>query len=141
MRAGSAQATARPFYIDRNPANGSQEYSAANVAPHAATTRFTYTVPAGKKAYLEAATAHARIQTVAAPGARRLVSVQKSVAANMALLARRIYTNVANDQVDAQETQLGLLGAGESINAITEDLSTGGGVDYYISLFRTEFDA
>lgn len=52
MRVQHLQQT-RPQYYDRISANVTQSYKALNVAPHATTTRATYTVPTAKLAYCD----------------------------------------------------------------------------------------
>jgi len=64
---------ARPAYYDRDPVMVNQESSLAALAPHGSTTRFTYTVPSGKKAYMEVSYADVTVITAAAPAGSKSV--------------------------------------------------------------------
>jgi hypothetical protein len=63
------QASDRAAYYDRNPINRTQYYTAAALAPHGVTQRWAYTVPAGKKAFIDVVRASNHRVSAGAPGA------------------------------------------------------------------------
>jgi len=139
----SATFLARPEWYDRNPITKIFNYNGANVAPHAITQRFTYTVPAGKKAIIEAALVYFYKRTVQTTlglvGA--YIDVNLGGAGAQVLLSQEMYTNNVGDK---DHTELGttmLLSAGDIIRGFTFDLGTGGGVTYILAVMVTEYDA
>jgi hypothetical protein len=52
------------IYYDRNATSITNNYAAATIAPHGATNRWTYTVPSGRKAFLEFAEVQVIMETV-----------------------------------------------------------------------------
>jgi len=136
-------ASSRPDYFDRNPLAKDLGYSAAGIGPHGSTTRATYTVPAGKKAYLEVIAAHIRRQTAAAPvGLVRALFIYTPFGGSSwypTLIT--LATNGVSDAAHGELSGLGLLAAGDLIRLLTEDLSTGGTVEYQGIIKAVEFDA
>ncbi len=137
----SSYAVARPAYYDRN-ATGTFLSFAGIVAPHAATVRFTTTVAAGKKSYIELAHSYADRQTVAAPGFN---SVSWTRVFNGAVYASVIFVRVDQNAVgpmfDRVVTGSTTLYAGEVFESVTIDGSTGGTINWYVSAKLTSFDA
>jgi hypothetical protein len=133
----------RPQYYDRTATPTMDQFGTSGAAPHASTVRWTYTVPSGKKAYLEWVNAWLRRVTAAAPVGRATSVINYTPsggAAGSIVIARHI--NNAVDAVDRDGGSVGaFLGAGDVVNASTEDLSTGGTVDYLVVSKRAEFDA
>lgn len=134
---------ARPAPIDRNATNKGHTYSTAGVAPHGATTRFSYTTPAGKKFRIETAQATVIRATAAAPVGQYLAVVLcVLVDANQPWfvyaasldnnVAARSYQN-ATGPIDLQAT--------EQCITSTSDTSTGGTVNYTVAVKGTEYDA
>lgn len=134
---------ARPAYHDRTPLAITQQYSATAVAPHASTTRWTYTVPTGRKFFCQVTFARWVRATAAAPvgNANVLFSYTPNGGVNA----------VTQEAVGAQngvglgkETLLGVqgsLGPGDAVAGGTSDASTGGTIDYRVSMAGIEFDA
>lgn len=118
-------------------------YGADGLAPHAITTRFTYTVPAATKARLELACVY-------------LVRATAPSAAGMAFV-RVTYTPAGGSGVDilrvaelsltvggGHSQSLGysiLLGPGDVLAGQTRDQSTGGTYDMSLSVVLTEMTA
>ena len=138
MKITSTGAGARGAYYDRNPLNASVSYSSAGLAPAGTTTRFTYTVPAGRKALLTGGHIRWRRPTAAAPVGLVTFNIQDALV-NLGLV------RTANNVVEAVEGYALALGqyevAGTTILGQTTDTSTGGSCDYDASLSITEFDA
>ena len=138
----SSLASARPAYYDRNAIGGRQRYS-NTVGPHAQTTRWTVTVAAGKKCFVEQAAV--RISTSTLPTGGGLVG------AGVDTYDGTTYTTTAYSQFTSSTTtlQYGLnvcptiptVYAGESVLAYTVDLGTGGTVQYVADTKYTIFDA
>lgn len=137
----SSYAVARPAYYDRNAVGGRQRY-VATVAPHAQTTRWTVTIAAGKKCFVEQAAV--RIGTTTLP------TVGGLVGCGIDTYDGTTYTTTAYSQFTSNTTtlQYGLnvcptiptVYAGESITAYTVDNSTGGTVQYIADTKYTIFD-
>lgn len=133
---------ARPSPWDRNPVNrGKNAY--ANVAPHGATTRWTYTCPTGKKAYLVNAMVGMMRRAVAAPVGVFTVEIDVTcVDATAAQLM--VLRSIDNSITKEQNAMIGAsapLVAGELISSFTTDASTGGTVEYISGAWLQEFDA
>lgn len=137
------QAAARAAPADRNPTSKGHTYQATGVAPHGATTRFSYTVPAGKKLVLEAAQNTALRATAAAP-----VGLYQSVALIVLIDANQPWLSYAwsLDNTVGARTAMNFAGpvsllAGEQLITSTSDASTGGTVNYAAAVKGTEYDA
>ena len=142
MRVGSL-AAARPAYYDRNATSQTITYSAV-VAPHADTLRATYTTPAGKKAYVEAAAVYIRCETAPTIAGRNVGVVRiTDVSANLIDIARidKLSKTVASNSYAVTSTTMPTIYAGETMTIRTIDFSTGGSVDYVIGAKVTQFDA
>jgi len=143
VRVGTPSAVARPAWHDRNPIPSWQSYEAAGVAPHGATTRWTYTVPAGKKAIMEYA-----FLSLTRSGAPTTVGTafcflyyQPSGGSSHILYDASLRdATVGNVKEIASPTSL-MLNAGDAVRGYTQDTSTGGTIDYILNVKFTEFDA
>lgn len=136
MKLGSLSA-ARPQYYDRNAASISGNYG-ATVGPHGATTRFTYTVPAGKKCIAEAVFSSVTRATVATTAG--LVGIYAGTST-----VRSVNIVTTNNTVpvcvqDKGTTQLTVY-AGATFTGVSSDASTGGTNEIIIQFNGTEFDA
>lgn len=142
MRKGMAQGLARPTYYDRNAIPQARSYSQGAIAPHAQTQRWTYTVPAGKKAFIEEIFGQVRRETAAAPVGRIDIQViyVPVTGSSMFIALPIIYTNVVGDQQTEFPPQLGLMVAGDLIHGDTEDTSTGGTAAFVAAIKFVEFD-
>lgn len=130
-------------WYDRNPVHIARNYAASGVAPHGSTQRWTYTVPAGKKAFIEHTVLHAFRNTAAAPvGEVNLaIVVTPAAAAAVEYTIRRFFNNTVGAEIQSEASQGGILLAGDAIEARTSDASTGGSMAYNINAKMTEFDA
>lgn len=143
MRKGMAQGIARPTYYDRNPVAKAFTYDAAAVAPHAQTTRWTYTVPAGKKAQLQTSTFMLERDAAAAPAGytRSQIVYTPSGGGNFAIYVVE-FVNAGVDANRSSNIGLGMtLLAGDQLISQTQDGSTGGSVAYVVGSTLQEFDA
>ena len=143
MRVGPQPIIARPAWYDRNPSIQVKNYSAAGVAPHTSTLRWSYTVPSGKKAFLELAD----IEVVRATAATTVGMVSAGITytpsggSEVNVIVVEIRTNGVGDRAGKTVGQAFVMSAGDSIKAYTTDTSTGGTIDYTMSAKITEFDA
>lgn len=139
----SSETAARPETYDRNPLAVTAVYEGSGLAPHGFTIRSTYTVPSGKKAWLDSLFTLVRRITVAAPAATVQASVYYDpvVGSNAYLGRALLWTNAVDDKDVVQLSPGSVMFAGDSINIATGDGSTGGTVDYNTYIKVTEFDA
>jgi len=130
-------------WYDRNPGNQRQLYAVAGVAPHLETIRWTYTVPAAKKAWISAAFVAARRATAAttAGEVRARVVFAPSGGQYGSIIMARIFGNVVNDQDKAAFGPGMMMQATDQLLGLTMDLSTGGTIDYEVTAVIVEFGA
>lgn len=133
----------RPAWHDRNPIHRLNAYDASSVAPHTANNRWAYTVPTGKKAFVEYMCVTVRRD--GAPTTAGLVmayiSVQPS-GGSETTIAYAIHLNATVGTFD--KTLVGasiMLFPGDVLRGYTIDLSTGGTMALNVSAKLTEFDA
>jgi len=128
---------------ERNPVWITRFYGVAGVAPHLAVNRWTYTVPAGKKA---------RLQTIFAS------MIQDAVAAVAGLVTASINYTPSGGSITriAEATKINLavgseghvgsgvdvlMGAGDLLQGVTSDANTGGTNRLLVSATIVEFAA
>jgi hypothetical protein len=134
---------ARPVWHDRNPLTKGLIYSANLVAPHADTVRWTYTVPAGKKALIE----QAQVAVLRSGAATAVAVVRAYVQATTldvgtSILAYAAHHNIAANVQDGQVAGgTIMLAANQVLEGKTDDPSTGGTNTFMVSAKLTEFDA
>ena len=131
-----------PWY-DRNPKSVFKRYSATDVAPHAQTLRWTYTVPKGKKAFVEYMGIRIERITAAGTPAEVIVCIDLEIE-GLASMSFMIAVLVTNNVGDTDRDSIGqslILNAGEVLRSYTTDLSTGGTMRYLTVAKITEFDA
>lgn len=129
----------RPANYDRNPTViGNQNLGTIGVAPHTATNVWTYTVPAGRKASVEAGSNSVERVTAAAP-----VGAVQSWLGGAPPYADFISTllNNVGSRIDHVLAGAVLLVAGNTFSGGSFDGSTGGTVMYVQTFQGTEFDA
>lgn len=138
------QASDRANYFDRNPLIATQFYNQA-IAPAASTQRWAYTVPGGRKAYLESLFLQIRRTALATNTPPSWVNVSSSYipsgASGLVIARIAIATNVLNAMEQATMNNFGLLLAGDQVTLATEDLGTGGTISFIGSMKASEFDA
>lgn len=139
----TSYAVARPVYYDRNSATKGRTYGAAGVAPHATTTRWEYTVPSGKAAYVE--TLNVLLLRDNAPTVQALaqiiIYIQSSDAVTAIALQLREYTTSTYVFLYGSQSNIALLKSGDVIYAASNDPSTGGTHIITADMKLTEFDA
>lgn len=142
MRVGHVQPSRANWY-DRTPVSRAQAYASGGTAPHGATTRWTYTCPSGKKAFLAAAHVQMIRITVAAPVGTSAVSVYYTPSGGSATTVcggEMINNTVGGEFHESLAPQLAML-AGDVLLSQTSDISTGGTFDYVSTALVGEYDA
>lgn len=132
---------ARNAYYDRTPTFLTKRYEATLIAPHVQAVRWTYTVPANKRAVLQEA--HIFIVrsgvAIGADYAEAQLSIQSG-----GIFSRFIHVAFIDNTggkafyTDTQTTIY--LDTGQIMQAITADASNGGTLDYYVNAFIMEYD-
>jgi len=130
-------------WYDRNPLTRTQIWVGLGIAPHAVTDRGSYTVPTGKKAFLETAFCSARRATAPTTSGRVGSAIYYTPSAGSpGYMLQTPFNNAAVDSFQAQVVgQAGCLVAGDIVGLITLDESTGGTCDYRLTAKITEFNA
>ncbi len=134
---------ARPAYWDRNAVETSNSYIPADLAPHLETTRFSYTVAANRKTFLDTAFVQiVRTSAYSSVGeARVMLYVLPSGGSLTCIMRQSIITTAVYTY---QQFTLGgsvLMTAGSVLTAATSDGSTGGLVSYQAHAHYIAFDA
>ncbi len=128
----------RLSYYDRNLVLRVLVFQIDNLVPHGLTTRDTYTVPVGKKFIIAAVQVSLRRNTAAAP-----VGMAQAYATIGGVRVCQAWIN--NNNVDARHDAIlssqNVVSEGLVVNLVTSDSSTGGTIDYRMSLHGEEFDA
>jgi len=125
-------------WYDRNPSDVSIIMAHQTVGPHTVTTRATYTVPAGKKAFVAAT--HCEMRRITAASSLGTAYIYFTWAAT-----NGIVVSFSNNTVGAEVRdglQIGsVLFTGQSLLIRTMDDSTGGTITYGGTAIITEFSA
>ena len=133
----SSYAVARPAYYDRSAASATAYY-AADVAPHLGTIRWTATVAAGKKQFVE----FSRTSVYRTTAATTAGLYESSISIAGISLTSSVATSVASGTSQALTVTGAItLYAGDSILAQTYDASVGGTVFFIAGYRATEFAA
>jgi len=125
-------------WYDRNPVPNMIAYRANGVAPHTVTIRASYTVPAGKKAMVVFSSAMIMRATAATTVGRVHGNAGTPTAGTFDCYHKN---NTVDSMVTVQNAEMIVVGAGITLSITTEDLSTGGTMDYDLSVIYIEFDA
>lgn len=143
MRLSNTQAVSRPAFFDRNPGPKTSMYSAGGVAPHASTTRWSYTVPVGRKAWVDSM--WIQVDRAAAGTTAGVVAANLNYVPNGGTVGvfgqGWLFNNAVGAVNQVVAEQFGYLGAGDVLSSTTSDGSTGGSIDYTIAAKYTEYDA
>src|SRR4051812_41894585 len=118
----------RSAYYDRNPVQVTANFGSAAVIPHGSTSRWSYTVATGKKAFLQRALAKVVRQTVAAPAAQVALNIRYTPNGGSATTAAYavIWGNAINDNDRDAYAGGGVMGSGDVLDCLSIDASTGG---------------
>lgn len=127
---------------ERSPTTITRSYSVASVAPHGATSRWTYTVPAGKLALVSALLTHvARDGATSTPGiAQGYIQLVASGGSGVYVLLGSIISGTLGVQDHMALGQSLWLRAGDNMQGVTSDGSTGGTMFYILSMAAIEFN-
>jgi len=128
--------TARIQYIDRNPTSKDQSF-AGTAAPHALTTRWTYTVPSLRLAVVSVAECLSMRLTAAGTLGLSNSIIDKAA---IDLLQSPLQSNTVGDKTTVAIGQSILMLSGEALHGKTSDLSVTGTVLYLVTSSITEFD-
>lgn len=130
-----------PSFLGQHPKNVSIGWIGNGIAPHANTSRVSYTVPAGKRALIQACLGTTIRDTVAAPIGRFGLFVERDdgVSPDTILSLTSLANTIgANNQLSYADQSY--MKAGDIVTIWTGDLSTGGTVSYFAHVSITEFD-
>jgi hypothetical protein len=135
-------ASGRPAYYDRNPTTKALAFRGASIAPHTGTSRFSYTVPTGRK-FIGTAGGIAIVRdavatTVGALQADLDVFPSGGVFTNVLTLV--IWSIALDSHREVSVAGFTLL-AGDALQAFTLDTNVGGTASYSIGAQGIEFDA
>jgi hypothetical protein len=126
--------------IDRNPTDASKSVLVITAGPHTVTIRWTYTVPAARKAIVGPGSNMIDRVTAAAPAGRIGATVGNNAGTLWISDIETFGNTVAFDQSQAIGTGF-LISAGYILTWGTADLSTGGTVNYTCGVAIMEYDA
>jgi hypothetical protein len=142
MRIQNVRAS-RPDWYDRNPVMVGNIYGGDALAPHALTTRFTYTVPTGKKCYLEYG--QLKVTRDGATATPVKAGCDFPITAGISTTPILGIASIISGTLGATDNQtLGaaiILVAAFAFTGSTFDTSTGGTCGYIVTFKGTEFDA
>ena len=138
----TSYAVGRPAYYDRNAVGYRQHYN-ATVAPHSFTVRWTATIAAGKKGYIEGAFCYSYAFTLATGSGLVWSYVETDAGGNTNFVTNAGFvTSLTVNQLDkSQQTSPVTMYAGDTINGKSYNASTGGLVNHIIDASYTLFDA
>lgn len=130
------------MYWDRNAAEKADTYE-GTLAPHSITTRITYTVAAGKKAFVDTAfCATIRAVVATSPGdVLSKIALTPNGLGTVALLRANQYVNTYGENTYQNLGGSMLVLAGGVLIGQTQDTSTGGNCAFNLSYHAIEFDA
>lgn len=134
---------ARPGPADRNPVGKNNSYGFQSLAPHAATQRWSYTVPAAKRYQLSSLVCTLLRDSLAGTGgiAQTYIMYTPSGGAQGFLLAAVIDTNTVGAEQGLAVAASMVMTVGDLIAGFTTDASTTGTVLYGVSQAGTEYDS
>lgn len=128
--------------VDRDPSNVVIMVS-LQLAPHTLTIRDTYTVPAGRSAFLNSIFLETYITTApSSVGSTRIVVTLNQTTLGVGHIFELYrHTNAVDAEKSGSISPEFLLVAGDVVRILTIDNSVGGNVRYNASVIFTEFDA
>jgi len=143
VRVGTPSAVARPEWYDRNPGVNLRSYNGSHIAPHALAERWNYTVPAGKKAFIENFEVFIQRETAATTVGHPLaqLALTPSGGSKTVMVLLWELSNTVGEHKAVFAGQGGVLLAGDRIVGETYDDSSGGYMNFIIIAKIMEFDA
>lgn len=143
MRVGTTRSLARDAYYDRAPLTQAFRYLSFGIAPHAIVDRWSYTVPANRRAIV--ATMQATLCRDLAPGAAGLAQsfiwLDDVAQANTSILEQNWISAGLTAGLGGIFVSGPAMQATEVLAGRTVDTSTGGTFGYLLTAVLTEFDA
>ena len=133
----------RSNYYDRNIIPNYLSYQAATIAPHAATTRATYTLPSSRVSITLSSNLNVIRDAVATTSGQARATVQNNGNTNVILEAIQLSTGTGaiGDKAFASGSTLGFLyTATQTTTIVTADASTAGTFTYRLSVVIIEYD-
>lgn len=126
--------------LDRSPVNRNLYFLGEALAPHAATQRALYTVPANRRAVIVGTKLSIRRVTAAAPAVRPRILLHQTIPLAVDNLLE-VYTksNAVGGEDKVEVYLYALLNPGDAVEIRTQDDSTGGTVDYLATVNIIEF--
>lgn len=136
----ASEQVARPFYFDRNPSMRTIAFQAAP-GPHGVTQRAVYTVPAGKKAFVEV-TFTETVRSSAAGVVGEYASQAQFLTPVTGLISRSVsYDNAPGATKSTSVASVGFMPAAGQVALYSYDGSSSGVVIFTGTVKLTEFDA
>lgn len=135
MRSMPGMISGRQNYWDYAFTNVSQNFGVDNQGPHAFTTRWTYNVPAGKRAICVHAICHVLRQaaaTVAGEYGGRVTYIPNGGFQVLLSIVTKDDIVLGSGDVKISDPFIWML-PGDSIQGATIDLSTNGNVEYHVA--------
>ncbi len=127
---------------DRAPSTVRLNYEGVGIAPHASVNRWSYTVPAARKAHIQGIQLLIVRVTAAAPVGRINAWMRTPDGAGASgTFYAILWKNAVGDEASFVLGSGVVILAGEQIQAATVDGSTGGTVDYELSAQIMLFDS
>ena len=139
----TSYAVARPAAFDRNPVQTVKSVTVYSDPPAGFTVRWTYTVPAGKRALITSGTINIQRYTVATVVGQLqyMLAISPLGSGRTGFMGFYDNDNTVNRALRATIGQGPLLNAADVVEALTADSCTGGTNNVWISATFTEFDA
>jgi len=139
----SSYAVARPAAFDRNPVQTVKSLTVFSDSPAGTTVRWTYTVPAGKRALLTSGTINIQRYTVATSVGQLeyYLAISPLGSGRTGFMGFLDNDNTVNRVLRATIGQGPLLNTADVVEALSRDSSTGGTNNVWMSATFTEFDA
>lgn len=134
-----------PSWFDRNPAMVLKAWSAGNIAPHATTIRWTYTVPSDRYAYMEFFDCFLRRQVAAVTPGEAFIEIR--VTPKGESVSRLVAAYLFSESKDIKDenrvwgAQSMILLPETVLTGSSGDSCIGGTINYSTSAKFTEFDA
>lgn len=140
----NSPSSSRPEFYDRNSLHVNDDFAANNLAPHSETVRDSYTVPSGKKMFLEAVYVYIFIADAASiPGTKfTAISITPNGETRYTLY-RALLSDSENAGGNKDQWTVGgsaMLFPGDAVEIRTLDSGTDGQLDVVASWKGTEFD-
>jgi hypothetical protein len=139
MIIGSSSPIRQDWY-DRGMVFINNRYRGASVAPHAETSRWTYTVPTAKRAVITYFSLQVLRQTAATTLGNAYAYIGFSGAVVATVFDLGLYNNTVGEKSILSSHPFIVIPAATVVTGFTSDDSTGGAMNYIVILSLHEFD-